>query len=566
MTPHPHHLLPRLIRPLMLSLAIALPTLSVSQEIDAPPEIRALVEAAMPDTPTSPAGLREILGEALATEGYFSPEFEFSSDPAPPRLRITPGLRTLVTQVNLAVDGKIDPKTKKQLEDEWALPVGLPFRQADWNAAKHQVLSSLLADHYAAARLVDSEAAIDPETRSAVLTAHFDAGPSYRFGELRIQGLDRFDPALIARYNRDVQPGDPYSEARLNSLVAHLQATPYFSSVSAHIDPDAEPDAEGVVIAPVMLRVNERAPHRVSMGAGVSSNTGGRLELNYQTPNFLSRAWDFNTGLRIEQKQQAAYADVFLPPDAKNRRNSFGTIVENTDIQGLRTARQAFGAQTVQLRGSIEQRLSIHWQHERLEPDGLPATSSRALVPNVMWLWRQVDSLIAPQRGIVLQFQVGGGSKAALSDQDFVRLHGRWLQYIPLGKANTLTLRGEAGHTLASSRQHIPQDYVFRTGGTGSIRGYDYNSIGLREGGAVVGGRFMLTAGVEATHWLDESWGLAAFVDAGDAVDEPSKARMAVGYGFGGRWRSPAGPIGVDLAYGQRTGNIRLHFSLAIPF
>lgn len=550
----------------LLALTSAAPALAEPFVLNAPRDVATLLQTAMPDSAVPPAKLREILGETLATEGYFSPDFHFSVENGRQKVTVSPRPRITITRVDLAVDGKIEPNFKKQLQASWLLSVGRPFRQADWNEAKHQILGALLAEQHAAARLVDSEAAIDPEQGSAELSVHFDAGPPYRFGELRIEGLDRFDAALVGRYNRDVQPGDPYSEARLNSLVAHLQATPYFSSVSARIDLDTEPDADGTVISPVLLRVNERPPHRISMGAGVSSNTGGRLEVNYHTPNFLSRAWEFNTGLRVEQKQQAAYADVFLPPDDKNRRNSVGAIAESTDIQGLHTSRYAFGAQTVQQRGSIEQRLSVHWQHERLEPDGFATTTSQALVPNVMWIWRKVDNLIDPQRGTALQFQVGGGAKAALSDQNFVRLHSRWLQYIPLGKESTLTLRSEIGYTLAESRQHIPQDYLFRTGGTGSIRGYDYHSIGIREGSAIVGGRFLVAAGAEATHWLDESWGLAAFVDAGDAVDDPSKARFAVGYGLGGRWRSPAGPIGVDIAYGQRTGKLNLHFSLAIPF
>ena len=73
-------------------------------------------------------------------------------------------------------------------------------------------------------------------------------------------------------------------------------------------------------------------------------------------------------------------------------------------------------------------------------------------------------------------------------------------------------------------------------------------------------------ASAEVTHWLDEDWGIAAFVDAGDAVDSLHDVRLALGYGLGARWRSPAGPIGVDLAYGERTRGFQLHFSLAIPF
>jgi hypothetical protein len=78
--------------------------------------------------------------------------------------------------------------------------------------------------------------------------------------------------------------------------------------------------------------------------------------------------------------------------------------------------------------------------------------------------------------------------------------------------------------------------------------------------------RDLAIASAEVTHWLDEDWGIAAFVDAGDAVDSLQDVRLALGYGLGARWRSPAGPIGVDLAYGERTRGFQLHFSLAIPF
>jgi translocation and assembly module TamA len=337
--------------------------------------------------------------------------------------------------------------------------------------------------------------------------------------------------------------------------------------VTATLDrASAETQDDGTATAPVLIRVRERSPHRIAFGAGASSNTGARVEFNYHTPDLFNQAWELNSGLRLEQKKQTAYADVFLPPDERNRRHSVGVMAEATDIQGLKTERYAFGAQTVQQRGSVEQRLSLNWQDERRYPDGASAVTSRALVPNAMWTWRQVDSRLDPRRGIVLQGQVGGGARATLSDQNFVRLHGRAQLYLPLGKTDTLTLRGEAGYTLADSRQHIPQDYLFRTGGAGTVRGYAYQSLGIKEGTATVGGRYLAIASAEFTHWLDDDWGVAAFVDAGDAVDSLTAVRLAVGYGLGARWRSPAGPIGVDLAYGQRNHEVHLHFSLAIPF
>lgn len=551
----------------LLLFFLASPLAAAELVLQAPDEISELLAPYLPEEAGNPRQLQEVLGEILATEGYFSPAFEFAEQDDGLKLTLDPGPRTTIVAVDVAVDGPVDAKTREGLIAGWRLPVGQPFRQADWNTAKQQVLSELLSLEHADARLLDSAATIDAEAHQASLRAHYTTGPRYRFGALRVEGLERYSPALIERYNRQVEPGQPYREEKLNALQATLQATPYFSSVTATLDrAAAETQDDGTATAPVLVRVRERSPHRLAFGAGASTNTGARVEVNYHTPDLFNQAWELNSGLRLEQKKQTAYADVFLPPDERNRRHSVGVLAEATDIEGLKTERYAFGAQTVQQRGSVEQRLSLNWQTERRYPDGASAVTSRALVPNAMWTWRQVDSQLDPRRGVVLQGQVGGGARAALSDQNFVRLHGRAQLYIPLGQADTLTLRGEAGYTLADSRQHIPQDYLFRTGGAGSVRGYAYQSLGIKEGTATVGGRYLAIASAEATHWLNDAWGIAAFVDAGDAVDSLTDVRLAVGYGLGARWRSPAGPIGVDLAYGQRNHEIHLHFSLAIPF
>jgi translocation and assembly module TamA len=59
---------------------------------------------------------------------------------------------------------------------------------------------------------------------------------------------------------------------------------------------------------------------------------------------------------------------------------------------------------------------------------------------------------------------------------------------------------------------------------------------------------------------------VAAFVDAGDAFDDWSDADIAVGYGIGARLRTPIGPIRLDVAYGEREKNVRLHFSVGLSF
>lgn len=539
-------------------------------DLQAPEEIGGVITPFLPDEAAPGAGgqarLQRMVGEILATEGYFSPQIEFSEAGDTLRLTVEPGPRTLIAAVDVAVDGPLAAKTRQALIAGWTLPVGHPFRQQDWNNAKQDILSRLLAENHAAARLVDSQATIDPATREARLMARYDSGPPFRFGELRVEGLERYPVTLVERHNRTVRPGAPYREADLNALQTALQATPQFRSVLVSIERDTPPDADGVVTAPVTVRLSERPAHRLSFGAGISSNTGARVETNFQTADLFGQAWELNTGLRLEQKKQTAYADVFFPPTESQRRNSVGAMLQATDIQGLRTERIAIGGQQAWREGPFETRLSLTWQDERLEPEGAPDSINRALVPNIAWTWRHVDNPLDTRDGIVLHGQVGGAAKAVLSDQNFIRLLGRYQQFFPVGQRDTLMLSGEIGYTIADSRNGIPQEYVFRTGGTGSVRGYSYQSLGVSEGSAIVGGRYMANATVEYTHWLDDTWGIAAFVDAGNAVDDLSQVDLAYGYGLGVRWRTVAGPIAVDLAYGEQSEAVHLHFSLAIPF
>ena len=184
------------------------------------------------------------------------------------------------------------------------------------------------------------------------------------------------------------------------------------------------------------------------------------------------------------------------------------------------------------------------------------------------WRWRRqiVDDPLNIRRGNVTEIRIGGGSQQLLSTQDFVHTYASHQIWWPVGSQDVIFLRAEVGYTLASSRFGIPQEYLFRAGGIQSVRGYDFKSIGVQEGNAIVGGRTMATGTIEYTRWITHQWGAAAFADIGSAADSWQKMHPFIGYGGGVRWRSPAGPIALDLARAHETGTLRFHFSMAVAF
>ena len=516
--------------------------------------------------------IRADVGELLATEGYYTPRLDWEDT----ALRLTPGERTTVSQVRIDFAGELaDPspersdsrglplkERRQQLVNAWTLKVGEAFRSDDWQDAKTALLAEVANQDFAAARIDASRAEVDPASTQARLSITLDSGPAYRFGPLRITGLQRYSANLIERL-LPFAPGAPYNRDKLLSLQSRLQNTPWFQSVT--VEPlleNANPEA-----LPILVSVRELPAKSVAFGLGYGTNTGARGEVNFQHHDLFHRAWDFKSGLRHEQKRQTLYADLSLLPSPSGYRQNFGSQLEYSDIEGLKTERILLSTRRSRTLGQIETRLGLEWQREIQRPLDAVAEIDRALLLDWHWLKRAVDDKLDPRAGYILELRIGGASRRLLSSRDFLRSQLRYQQWWPLSPRDIISLRGELGLTAAASSDGIPQDYLFRAGGAQSVRGYAYHSLGVREGSAIVGGRALNTASIEYTHWLqDSSWGMAGFIDAGDAADSWQELKPMLGYGLGARWKSPAGPLALDLARGQQGNGWRLHFALSMAF
>jgi translocation and assembly module TamA len=206
--------------------------------------------------------------------------------------------------------------------------------------------------------------------------------------------------------------------------------------------------------------------------------------------------------------------------------------------------------------------VSAHWEEGRVGSD---VDDRQAIYFGHRRSFRKTDDFVSPRSGYLAMFEIGG-APPELATRPFLRGLVSGSFFLPVGRNDDLLLRAQAGRVLAASREGIPSTFLFRTGGDQTVRGYDYFSLGVRQGDAIVGGRRLFVASTEYTHWIGEAWGIATFVDAGNAWDDTTLFKAVLGYGFGGRLRTPIGPIRADLAYGQEVHAWRLHFSVGLTF
>lgn len=548
----------------------------------------------------------------IATEGYYAPtvdaHLEQNGDRWTARYRIQPNAVTTVATVDLQFVGPItqapaqQPPDLQALRDGWTLSTGDVFRQSEWETNKRRLLQQLLIRTYPFATLTRTEAQVDVRTSKAKLIVVVASGPAVRFGPLQITGLKRYPPETIRNLDT-IDLGELYSQQQLFDFQQKLGNSGFFSRVEVSIDAVADPGSDprspfvppklndGVkegetapataatsdapatplpreVTLPLRVLVEENRAKQLSVGVGLSSTSGPRASLGYNVIDFLGGAKQLRTTFSIDRLKQTLGADLLFPTTATGSTYSILSNVKREDVQGEVTrgagisGKRAWGPQTT------ERFSSIDYLYEQKDVSGVPQTSTQTLGVNYGVTLRRTDNLLIPTTGYLATGQVGAGIRLT-NGLPFTRAYGKAIRYRPLGENNTLIVRGEFGAVAGKDTVSLPSTLLFRAGGDGSVRGYGYQSLGVQQVNAIVGGRYVATGAVEVDHWLAPrypQWGVAGFVDAGNAGNRFSDLKPVVGYGVGARWRSPVGVLDLDVAHGVDNGSTRIHFSLGVTF
>lgn len=524
----------------------------------------------------APAQVRAL----LETEGYFNPQVELRrEDGTPPVvvLRVEPGPRVQVSQVALRPQGEVETLRQagdreaaalvSQLHARWPLPPEAPFRNAEWGDAKASVLTQLRAGGYARAEMADSQAVVDAQAHTAQLTVAPDSGPLFRVGELRIEGLQRQDDSTV-RNLAGFGPGTPARESLLLDYQERLQQAGLYERATVTLDATAEDPAA----APVQVQLRELPRHQANVTLGVDANTGVRFGLEHWDRRVFDQPATMRNRFDLAQLRQAWDGELASHPRSGMHRNLVSGQLERLEssVDVVRSARVRLGRDQATPRRDRFTFLQL--ETSATDPNDPNAVRERAsaLSINHHLVLRRLDNRLLPTRGWTLSLQAGVGESHSTSAASgpFTRLYGRLTGYRPLG-AWYGQARLELGQLFVRQDVGVPESQQFRAGGDESVRGYQYRSLAPTVNGTVVSGNVLFTASAEiARPFLDnypELWG-ALFVDVGQTAPRWSELRPVWGPGVGLRYRSPVGPLRLDVAYGEAVREMRLHFSVGVTF
>jgi translocation and assembly module TamA len=508
--------------------------------------------------------------DAVSTVGYFSPDVDVAIDrstsPITVTLKVVLGTPTRIRDVRIdvtgpaAADGAEGVQAIAKLTRDWGLPKGAIFDQATWDRAKARAVQTLAQSPYAGAVLTSSEARIDPETREADLSVAIGSGPAFHIGEIVVTGLKRYSADLVRNYSTQKR-GDLYSGTELEQFMRRLTGSGYFASVQAVIDTDPANAAD----ATIRTAVIEAPTKKFEGGIGFSTDTRFRVNASYRDVDVDGHATQFYADGRIETDEQGASLRFVRPPNAGGWVDSLGVHYDLTDLNNLRTKTAGVAVRRASIEDRNQWQFGAAFLDDQQIPEGGEESKAHALYVDAEHIWRRVDDPIAPTKGWIFDLQAGAGVPG-VSTRGFGRTVVRLAAWYPYGSDWQLSGKAEAGAVFGASRQEVPSTLLFRTGGDTTVRGYAFESLGVQDGLATVPGRYYVLGSVEVTRWINQTWGIATFVDAGNAFDNPTDFKVALGYGVGARIRTPIGPFRFDVAYGQDSKQVRVHFSVGLSF
>jgi len=396
------------------------------------------------------------------------------------------------------------------------------------------------------------------------LTFRVQEGPRVFVERIDIKGNVRtIDPVI--RREMSVVEGDAFNTSKIRRARKRIQNLGFFEKVELTNVPGSAPDK-----TVVNVKVSERSTGEISFGAGFSSSVGVLGDVGIRERNLLGRGQDLF--LKAQLSAQSSEIDLkFTEPYFLDRRLRAGVDLfrRSRDLSDESSfERQSFGG-GLRLGYEITDKVSQSWNYEISHDEVTDVDSDASLAVQEQegssvnseigqaLTYDARDSRSEPTEGFLARYNIdvaglGGSVK-------YVRNRLKAVQYFPISEQVTGSLGGNGGLIVGLGEDTRIIDRFFLGGNT--LRGFANLGAGPRDSvsGDAVGGRWSYSGTAQVTFplGLPSELGIRGrvFSDIGSSgssdtsvgvIEDTKSLRAAVGVGLS--WKSPFGPIAIDIS------------------
>jgi translocation and assembly module TamA len=473
-----------------------------------------------------------------------------ASPPVPVEASFEPG--PLFHLGRVTIKGEVPQAARDQL----GLAPGQPAIASDVLAAQQRLLAAIRAAGHPMAKVELPPVTLRPAEHLLDVTFDASAGPYANIGNIAINGLQTVNESFVRR-RLLLHPGQPYSPAALEAARADLANIGVFSVVRVQPGNAVEPD--GTI--PITIDVTERPLHAVDVTAAYSTDLGINLGAGWHHRNLFGNAEQLNItggvqlGGNAVTKPGYNFGIQFIKPDFLARDQSL-----QVNLDAVKQSLQAYDQRALLERIELDRKLSEHWigsvglsgEQEEITQQGVTRRYNLVGLP-LSARFDSTGNLLDPTHGFRASVQLTPLHSLGASNATFAigQISGSaYLDIIGDGRS-VLATRGLVGKVFGAGVFDLPPDQRFYAGGTGTVRGYRFQSVGPQfPDGNPTGGTAISAGSVEFRQRILDRYGVVGFVDAGQvtANGAPFSSTWRVGAGVGARYYTSIGPIRLDVA------------------
>ena len=456
-----------------------------------------------------------------------------------------------------------------ELPDEVRGRVGIkggdPAVAADVLQAQARLLSALQEDGYAFAKVDTPIAFEDPATQVLDVTYKVQAGPRVDVGDIDVSGLHEVHEALV-RERLLLHTGERYSPSKIEKARQDLLSLGVFSGITVRAGEKLDPLGR----IPISFDVQERPRHAVAFTGAYSTDLGASVTATWSNRNLFGNAEQLNLAAAVSGLGGRATTGVgynvssqFIKPEFRARDQSL-----QLNAGALRQKLEAYDQDAVTAGVSVNRKFTEVWSgsigvsaiRERILQEGVTNDYTLLGIPvSAKYNSTGVTNPLEDTRhGIRAAATVTPTHSFGSDGATFVIIQTNASGYFDLASVastapgrTVLAWRALIGSVQGATTFQVPPDQRFYGGGSATVRGFRYQSIGPQfPDGKPVGGLSIDAATIEFRQRLPNSFGVAAFIDAGQVgeTSTPFQGTVHVGAGLGVRYYTAIGPIRLDVA------------------
>jgi translocation and assembly module TamA len=452
----------------------------------------------------------------------------------------------------VTISTRVPPDIPSHLD----LKPGQPAMASEILGGQGRLLDALRADGYPLAKVPTPVAVLRPDQNLLDVDFQPDAGPKADIGPISFSGLKDVNESFV-RKRLLIHQGELFTPKAIDAARQDLSSIGVFSVVRPV--PALALDANGQL--PITFDVTERPLHAVDLGVAYSTDLGISFTTAWHDRNLFGNAEQLNLtastqlGGNAVTKPGYSVGAQFLKPDFLIRDQTL-----ETDLDAIKQSLQAYDQTALEQKIALNRKLSMHWtaslglsgEQEQIIQEGVTRHYNLVGLP-VSLKFDNTTSLLDPASGIRAILSITPTKSLGSAGATFTIAQLSGSTYFDLfdNGRSIVALRALLGKVAGADVFGLPPDQRFYAGGSATVRGYRYQTLGPQFPDQLpTGGTAISTGTVELRQRILGSYGIVGFLDVGQVSSNgaPFTSNWHAGAGIGARYYTSIGPIRLDFA------------------